>query len=87
MNRTLQLQLVIRVLLGNPDAEYYVYDVARRIGSTPGVVQPIFKRMERAGWLTSRWENVDPVEVKRPRRLYYRVRNDVARREMGRMLR
>ena len=37
------------------------------------VSHPILTRLERAGWVESRWENVDPSEEGRPRRRYYRL--------------
>lgn len=42
-----------------------------KIGS--GSRYPILIRLEDAGWLTSRWEDLDPSEAKRPRRRYYRL--------------
>jgi PadR family transcriptional regulator len=34
-------------------------------------VHPILARLERAGWLSSRWEAVNPHREGRPRRRYY----------------
>jgi PadR family transcriptional regulator PadR len=30
-------------------------------------------RMETSGWLTSKWEEIDPSEVGRPRRRFYEL--------------
>lgn len=38
-----------------------------------GTLYPILFRLERAGWLTSEWEDVVPSEVKRPRKRLYRL--------------
>lgn len=38
-----------------------------------GTLYPILHRLEGAGWLDSRWEDGDPVTMKRPRRRYYRI--------------
>ena len=38
-----------------------------------GTIYPILSRLERAGWLESRWEEIDPKEEKRPRKRFYRV--------------
>lgn len=36
-----------------------------------GTLYPILERLERAGWIEGKWEDVDPSEAKRPRRRYY----------------
>lgn len=38
-----------------------------------GTLYPILLRCEEAGWLKSRWEEIDPREVGRPRRRLYRI--------------
>jgi len=38
-----------------------------------GTLYPILARLEAAGWLKSRWEDVDPSKVKRPAMRLYRV--------------
>lgn len=38
-----------------------------------GTLYPILLRCEEAGWLKSRWEEVDPHEAGRPRRRLYRI--------------
>lgn len=48
-------------------------DLARHAGIGPGTLYPLLQRLERAGWLDSRWETEDPSELGRPRRRYYRV--------------
>lgn len=44
---------------------------ATKVGS--GTLYPMLARLEAAGWLTSEWEVVDPREVGRPRRRFYRL--------------
>jgi DNA-binding PadR family transcriptional regulator len=34
---------------------------------------PILLRLQRAGWVLTRWEEVDPVAAGRPARRYYRL--------------
>jgi len=43
-----------------------------------GTIHPILARLEQAGWLESRWEDVDPSEKGRPRRRYYQLTSDGA---------
>lgn len=38
-----------------------------------GTVYPLLARLEKAGWLESRWEEIDPAEAGRPRRRLYRL--------------
>ncbi|WP_306747300.1 PadR family transcriptional regulator [Saccharothrix yanglingensis] len=73
---TLQTQLVLHVLLGQPETEHYGLDVIRRTGLGPGTVYPIMQRLERDKWVSSRWERVDPSDEARPARRYYRLTGD-----------
>lgn len=70
---TLPTRFVLQVLLEEPDTESYGLDVARRAGLATGTVHPILARLEAAGWLVSRWEEVDPAAVGRPARRLYRL--------------
>jgi DNA-binding PadR family transcriptional regulator len=47
-------------------------DIRRETKLAAGTLYPILMRLEEAGWLGSRWEEVDPHEVGRPRRRLYR---------------
>lgn len=60
----------------------FLSDVARELSGADiwdmtkigaGSRYPILVRLEDAGWLTSRWEDIDPSEAGRPRRRYYRL--------------
>ena len=46
----------------------------------PGTALLQRKRLERAGWLESQWEDGDPAELGRPRRRLYQVTPLGARR-------
>lgn len=70
---TLPTQLVLRVLLADPDQDTFGAQVAARAQLAPGTVQPLLARLEGLGWLASQWEDVDPQELGRPRRRYYRL--------------
>lgn len=69
---TLQAQLVLRTLLEDPSREMYGLEIATTTGLPPGTIHPILARFEGIGWLESHFEQVDPHEVGRPRRRYYR---------------
>jgi PadR family transcriptional regulator PadR len=67
-NQTLRL---LAVLLEDPTAEWYGFDLMERTGLKSGTLYPILFRLENAGWLASRSEDVEPTEVGRaPRRFY-----------------
>jgi DNA-binding PadR family transcriptional regulator len=76
MRLTLQVQLTVRALLGEPDRELYGLELVDATGLPPGTIYPIMARLEGAGWVTSRWEESGPEAMGRPRRRYYRLTAD-----------
>jgi PadR family transcriptional regulator PadR len=73
---TLPTQLVLRAMLRNPADEVYGLELCQLAGLPSGTVQPILARLERCGWATSRWEDVEPAKEGRARRRYYRLAPD-----------
>lgn len=68
---TLQLVKVLRALLDEPLKDHYGLELADAAGLASGTAYPILARLEEEGWLTSEWEQIDPVaEGRRPRRYY-----------------
>jgi PadR family transcriptional regulator, regulatory protein PadR len=62
---------VLDALLAHPRAKHYGYDLMRITGLSSGTLYPILARLERKGWLESRWaESPTPG---RPSRRYYTV--------------
>lgn len=59
--------------------ETYGLDVIRVTGLASGTVYPILQRLEDEGWLSSRWENINPQTEGRPARRLYRITADGAR--------
>jgi len=51
----------------------YGLELSEETGLQPGTAYPILLRLEHEGWVTSRWEDVDPRAEKRPARRYYRL--------------
>ena len=79
---------VVSALLANPDTDRYGMQLMRDTGLASGTLYPILVRLERAGWVQARWDDVDPVAVGRPSRRYYRLTPHgvaVARREIASM--
>lgn len=73
---TIPTQLLLLTFLDQPDQERYGLELAELAGLATGTVHPILARLEKTGWVCSRWEQVDPAEKGRPRRRYYRLDPD-----------
>ncbi|MBK8460974.1 MAG: helix-turn-helix transcriptional regulator [Micropruina sp.] len=70
---TIPTQLVLQSFLQNPAQELYGVEIGNLAGLPSGTVHPILARMEGLGWLTSRWEDIDPRREGRPARRYYQL--------------
>lgn len=70
---TIPTQLVLRALLSEPGNELYGVEISAAAGLPSGTVHPILARLEGLGWVTSRWEDIDPSVEGRPARRYYRI--------------
>lgn len=70
---TMPTQAVLEVFLADPHADLYGFEIGAAAGLMSGTVHPILARLEAAGWVASRWEEVDPKVVGRPVRRYYRI--------------
>lgn len=75
---SLQTQQVLRVLLDDPLGEHYGLEIAKAAGLASGSLYPTLARLERDGWVTSDWEQVNQHDAGRPRRRYYRLTADGA---------
>lgn len=75
---TISTQLVLELLLADPDRELYGFEIGQDAGLPSGTVHPILARLEALGWVSSRWEDVNPAEAGRPARRYYRVTGEGA---------
>ncbi|MFB4275776.1 PadR family transcriptional regulator [Nonomuraea sp. MTCD27] len=59
--------------LAGTEGEVYGAQITAATGLRSGCLYPILARLERGGWLTSRWEATDPHLLGRPLRRYYQV--------------
>jgi PadR family transcriptional regulator, regulatory protein PadR len=76
---TVQVQAVLRAALAEPTREWYGLQMCEATGMPSGTVYPIISRLERHGWIESRWEDPEEhVAEGRPRRRYYRLTPDGA---------
>jgi DNA-binding PadR family transcriptional regulator len=73
---TIPTQLVLRALLADPEQERYGVEIGAEAGLPSGTIHPILARLEGVGWLTSRWEEIDPRVEGRPARRYYQLTPD-----------
>ena len=65
---------VLGAFLSAPRDELSGADLARYApGIGPGTLYPLLQRLERAGWVDSRWETEDPSVLGRPQRHYYHL--------------
>ncbi|MGW5284454.1 PadR family transcriptional regulator [Streptomyces collinus] len=81
---TLAVAAVLGVFLERLDSDpgnhwCYGYELMGITGFPSGKLYPILARLESAGWLETRWEDVDPAEARRPRRRLYRIPAQAAR--------
>lgn len=67
---------VLAIFLDDPDADRYGLDLMRTTGLPSGTLYPILQRLQRAGWVSADWEDVDPVAAGRSPRRYYRLTPD-----------
>ena len=84
---TLPTQLVLRALLEAPGSERYGLEIGDTAGLPGGTIHPILARLERLGWVESRWEDIDPSEAGRPARRYYRLTTDGVEQARNRLAR
>lgn len=70
---THQTLKVLRLFANQPREQMAGADIARMTKLGSGTLYPILDRFEKAGWLTSRWENVEPSSLGRPRRRLYQI--------------
>ncbi len=64
---------VLHEFLQRPGMSMSGADIARRANLKSGTLYPLLSRLEEAGLLLSKWENVSPQEVGRPRRRLYEM--------------
>lgn len=71
MNVTGSLIKTLSAFMDHPTQELYGLQVASLTGLKSGTLYPLLDRLEREGWLISRWEQVDPQQMGRPPRRFY----------------
>lgn len=64
---------VLRAFLNGTKHDLAGSEIARETKIASGSLYPILARLEKAGWLTSAWEEIDTAEAGRPRMRFYRL--------------
>ncbi|MCZ7436763.1 PadR family transcriptional regulator [Micromonospora sp. WMMC241] len=77
---TVPVAKVLAAMVDDPHGDHYGLALIKATGLPSGTLYPILLRLENAGWLRSHWEDVDPVQARRPARRYYRLTTDGAAR-------
>ncbi len=70
---TMPTRAVLREFVVQPDTELAGADISKRAGIGAGTCYPILARLQQAGWLTGRWEEIDPSMAGRPRKRFYQL--------------
>ena len=73
MRITLQVQAVLAEMMRSPRDQHYGLELVRATEMKSGTLYPILRRLEEAGWIEGSWEEVDPAQVGRPPRRFYRL--------------
>jgi PadR family transcriptional regulator, regulatory protein PadR len=81
------LERVLRVLVADPAAPHYGYDLMKAARLPSGTLYPMLARLQQEGLVDSEWEEQRPDAGGRPPRKYYRLTAEgarVARLELAR---
>ncbi len=62
---------LLGALLGSAGNSLYGLELAKASGLSSGTIYPALARLERIGWVSSAWEEIDPSVEGRPRRRLY----------------
>jgi PadR family transcriptional regulator PadR len=67
------LERVLRVLIADPAATHYGYDLMKATRLPSGTLYPMLARLQQEGLVDSQWEDRTPDAGGRPPRKYYRL--------------
>jgi PadR family transcriptional regulator, regulatory protein PadR len=73
------LERVLRVLVADPAAPHYGYDLMKAARLPSGTLYPMLARLQQEGLVDSEWEDQRPDAGGRPPRKYYRLTAEGAR--------
>jgi DNA-binding PadR family transcriptional regulator len=64
---------VLGQILTAPESGICGAEISKATGVASGTLYPILFRLEKARWLSSEWEDVDPSQAGRPRKRLYKI--------------
>jgi PadR family transcriptional regulator PadR len=70
---TKQTRLLLGEMLADPAGDHYGFEISKATGLRPSTLYPTFSRLEEAGWISGRWEDLTIEKTGRPPRRYYRL--------------
>jgi PadR family transcriptional regulator, regulatory protein PadR len=70
---THQTLKVLRAFMEKPNVGLAGSDIWKDTRMFSGTLYPTLLRLEKAGWLESSWEEIEPKEAGRPRKRLYRL--------------
>ncbi len=79
MKLTGPLERVLRVMLADPSAQHYGYDLMKAAKLPSGTLYPMLARLQQDGLVESEWEAQREDTGGRPPRKYYRLTAEGAR--------
>ncbi len=79
MKLTGPLERVLRVLIADPSASHYGYDLMKAAKLPSGTLYPMLARLQQEGLVASEWEPQRQDADGRPPRKYYRLTAEGAR--------
>jgi PadR family transcriptional regulator, regulatory protein PadR len=80
MRMTFETLKVLNIFLENLNEPQYGLEITKATGVQAGTLYPILMRLETNKWLSSDWEDIDPVKEGRRARRYYTI-TDLGKRE------
>jgi PadR family transcriptional regulator, regulatory protein PadR len=69
---TIPTQVILSTFANRPLERLSGADIFKCTGIGSGTIYPVLIRLEKAGWLKSEKEDIDPKEAGRPARTFYR---------------
>jgi PadR family transcriptional regulator PadR len=70
---TVPVAKVLAAFLTDPTEHRYGLELMAEAELASGTLYPILNRLQKAGWVETHWEDIDPVKAGRPARRYYRL--------------
>lgn len=64
---------LLKLLLENPQEGLSGAQISKAAKIGSGTMYPLLQRLEFAKWIEGEWEVVDPAEVGRPKRRFYKL--------------